>query len=145
MQDYPHHYKVSAVAGPEGDVSLSANRLESIFSASPIEFGGPGNRWSPESLLVAAVADCFILSFRSVARASKFSWTSLECSAEGTLEQSDGTTQFTAFVINAELAVPQGTREEKAHRLLEKAEAICLVTNSLSGTTHLNALVSVLP
>jgi peroxiredoxin-like protein len=145
MQDFPHHYRVSAVAGPEGEVSLSANRLESISSASPIEFGGPGNRWSPESLLVAAVADCFILSFRAVARASKFSWTSLECSAEGTLEKSDGTTRFTAFAINAELAVPQGTREEKAYRLLEKAEAICLVTNSLTGTTHLNAVVSVLP
>lgn len=145
MQELPHHYRVSAVAGPEGDVSLSADRLDSIPSASPIEFGGPGNRWSPESLLVAAVADCFILTFRAVARASKFSWASLECSAEGTLEQSDGTTRFTTFVINAELAVPQGTREEKAYRLLEKAEANCLVTSSLSGTTHLNAVVSMLP
>jgi organic hydroperoxide reductase OsmC/OhrA len=32
---------------------------------------------------------------------------------------------------------------EKARRLLEKAEASCLISNSLSGTTHLNAVVTV--
>jgi uncharacterized OsmC-like protein len=93
--------------------------------------------------LVAAVADCFILTFRAIARASKVSWASLKCEVTGTLERRDGTTQFTDFVINASLAVPQDTSEEKAHRLLEKAEAACLITNSLSGATHLNAVVAV--
>jgi hypothetical protein len=33
----------------------------------PREFDGRGNQWSPESLLAAALADCFVLSFRAVA------------------------------------------------------------------------------
>ena len=73
MQDLPHHYKVAASAAPQGEVNLASNLLDPILSAPPAEYGGPGNRWSPETLLVAAVADCFILSFRAVARASKFS------------------------------------------------------------------------
>lgn len=143
MQDLPHHYRVAATAGPEGDVSLAGNKLDPIPSAPPPEFGGPGNRWSPETLLVAAVADCFILSFRAIARASKLSWVSLKCEVEGTLERSEGTTKFTAFVVNATLGVPKDTMEERANRILEKAEASCLITNSLSGATHLNTVVLV--
>jgi len=143
MQDLPHHYRVAATAGPEGDVNLAGDELDPILSAPPPEFGGPGNRWSPETLLVAAVADCFILSFRAIARASKLSWVSLKCEVEGTLERSEGTMKFTAFVVNATLAVPKATTEERANRILEKAEASCLITNSLSGATHLNTVVLV--
>ena len=41
------------------------------------------------------------------------------------------------------LEVPPGTDEAKAMRLLERAEHVCLVTNSMTGTTHLDAKVSV--
>lgn len=143
MQELPHHYRVAATAGPEGDVNLASNALDPILSAPPVEFGGPGNRWSPETLLIAAVADCFILSFRAIARASKLSWVSLSCECEGTLERREGTTKFTEFVINATLDVPQDANEERARRLLEKAESSCLITNSLSGAALLNAVVLV--
>lgn len=141
MQDLPHHYRVAASARPEGDVNITSDKLAPIPSAAPAEFGGPGDRWSPETLLVAAVADCFILSFRAIARASKFSWVSLECWCEGTLERRDGTTKFTEFLVNATLEVPPDTNEERAQRLLEKAEATCLITRSLSGPTHLKTVV----
>ena len=141
MQDYPHHYKVAADAGPEGDVSITGDQLAPIPSQPPAQFGGPGNKWSPETLLTAAVVDCFILTFRAIARASKLSWTSLKCEVEGTLERKDNKTQFTEFVVHATLTVPQDTREERAQRLLEKAEETCLVTNSLSSATRLDAKV----
>lgn len=141
MQNLPHHYKIVAAAEPEGDVSLAGDRLEAISSAPPVEFGGPGDRWSPETLLVAAVADCFVLSFRAVARASKLSWLSLQCEVDGTLERIEGTTKFTEFVVHATLNVPQDTNVDRAHRILDKAEESCLITNSLSSSTHLDAVV----
>ncbi len=52
-------------------------------------------------------------------------------------------TQFTRFDLEAELAVPAGTNEDKALRLMEKAEHYCLVTNSLKGETHFAATVRV--
>ena len=42
----------------------------------------------------------------------------------------------------ATLVVPPDTDGERAHRLLEKAEAGCLVTNSLSAEIHLDATVT---
>jgi peroxiredoxin-like protein len=137
MQKLPHHYTVVVAGKPEGDVSVSAAELDTITSAPPAEFGGPGNRWSPESFLVAAVADCFVLSFRAVASASKLLWVSLECEAEGKLDRIEGTTKFTEFEVRAKLTIHQDTPAETAQRALEKAESICLVTNSLSGKTHL--------
>ena len=80
MHQLPHSYVVSAAAEPESNVTLASDGLESVISAPPEAFGGPGDLWSPETLLVAAVADCLILSFRAIARASSYTWSELQCS-----------------------------------------------------------------
>ena len=144
MQDFPHNYLVSARAETTSNVTLSSAGVQDLESAPPAEFGGPGDQWSPESLLVAAVIDCFVLSFRAIARASKLEWVSLDCSANGVLDRVDRKTQFTGFSITAELVVPSGTDEAKAQRLLQKAEDACLITNSLIADSHLEATVRVL-
>ncbi len=143
MEEFPHLYLARATAGTEGEVLLHGDAAEPLPSAPPVQFGGPGDRWSPESLLVAAVADCFVLSFRAIARASKLPWDSLDCAVEGTLDRAERSTRFTHFTVRAELGVPAGTDEGKARRLLEKAEASCLITNSLSAPVHLEANIAV--
>lgn len=143
MQDFPHHYIVSAAANSVDNVILSSAGVPDLESAPPAEFGGPGDQWSPESLLVAAIADCFILSFRAIARASQLEWDSLTCEAEGTLDRVERSTQFTAITVTATLDVPAGTNEAKAARLLEKAEHLCLITSSLKAESHLEATVRV--
>ena len=87
MQDLPHRYSVSALAAPGGDAFLEAKRLPRLASAPPTEFGGPGNRWSPETLLAAAVADCFVLTFRAIANATPLPWVDIRCDVEGTLDR----------------------------------------------------------
>ena len=144
MQDFPHHYQVAANAADTGNVELSSEGVATIASAPPAEFGGPGDQWSPESLLVAAVADCFVLSFRAIARASKLDWTSLSCDVVGTLDRVERVAQFTGFEVTAELVAPAGTDEAKAQRILQKAEDACLITNSLIADSHLSATVRLL-
>lgn len=143
MDAFPHEYKVTAGAASEGEITLTAEGLEPLPSEAPAQFDGPGDRWSPEDLLVASVADCFILTFRAIARFSKLEWTSLECSATGILDKVERTPCFTAFEITARLQVPEGTDTDKAHKLLEKSEANCLVTNSLKSSITLKAEVTV--
>lgn len=143
MQDFPHHYRTQASARAEGNVELTSPGLAALESAGPAEFGGPGDLWSPETLLAAAIADCFILSFRAVARAAKFDWLSLSCDVDAVLDKVERVTQFTEFHQKVVLEVPAGTDEAKAMRLLEKAEHVCLITNSLSGTAYLDATVKV--
>jgi organic hydroperoxide reductase OsmC/OhrA len=143
MKPYPHHYLVEASAAASGSVDLRARGLPVIASAPPIEFGGPGDAWSPESLLVAATADCFVLTFRAVARASKLEWSSLQCSAVGTLDRIEKVTCFVGMRIEADLRLPAGGNAETGKRLLEKTEKTCLVSNSLDLAVALEARVTV--
>ena len=57
MQELPHRYVVSAAAGADGDVELTAAGLPALVSAPPAEFGGSGDRWSPETLLTVSFAE----------------------------------------------------------------------------------------
>jgi organic hydroperoxide reductase OsmC/OhrA len=143
MHPYPHNYTVQAAATPEGDVAVSSPGLPGLATAPPAEFDGPGDRWSPETLLCAAVADCFVLSFRAVARAGKLQWTSLRCEVRGKLERVDSTTRFTEIVVAAALTVPEGTDRDKAAKAMERAEHVCLISNSLVAARRLEATVSV--
>ena len=141
MHPFPHHYAIHAVVRPDGDVHLSVPGVRVIESAPPKEFDGPGNQWSPEGLLTAAVADCFVLSFRAIATASKYPWINLESRTEGTLDRVDGKMRFTRFDTHAKLQVPPGADIERAKKLLEKAEFNCLIANSLCGERHLTSEV----
>ena len=143
MQDLPHHYVVSARAEGKANVIVSSDNLPDLETAGPPEFGGPGDVWSPETLLVAAVANCFILSFRAIARKAKLDWLTLECTAEGELDKLDKFTQFTGFTVNAKLVVSNAADEKKAGVILQKAEKYCLVTNSMKADSHLEAEVVV--
>jgi organic hydroperoxide reductase OsmC/OhrA len=143
MHPFPHRYVVNAAVRPDGDVPLSAEGVRVIESAPPKEFDGPGNQWSPEGLLTAAVADCFVLGFRAIAHVSKYPWLSLESRTEGTLDRVDGKMRFTRFDTHARLHVPAGADGERAKKLLEKAELSCLVSNSLNSERHLTVEVIV--
>jgi organic hydroperoxide reductase OsmC/OhrA len=134
---------VSATADAEGEVRLESGNLPALLSAPPPEFGGPGGHWSPESLCVAAVADCFVLTFRALARASKLPWSALRCNVEGTLDRVERVPQFTAFLLRAVLQVPAGTDEGRARGLLERAEQTCLISQSLKARPRLEATVEV--
>jgi organic hydroperoxide reductase OsmC/OhrA len=137
MHAYPHLYTVAGSCTTAGLVTLTTAGVPPLNSAPPAEFDGPGDQWSPETLLCAAVADCFVLSFRAVASASKFGWLGLECTVQGTLDRIERISQFTRFDIRAKLIAAPGTDAARAKTLLEKAEHVCLISSSLKGEIHL--------
>ena len=137
IHPYPHLYTASASGRATGNITVTSARLPEIATAPPAEFDGPGDVWSPETLLCASVADCFILTFRAIALASKLEWTDLRCRVDGVLERVDGVTQFSQYTTYATLEIPRAGDAPKARTLLEKAERLCLVANSLRGTRAL--------
>ena len=146
MHAFPHHYFVTTTARPEVDtISVRSDGLPDLTTATPVEFDGPGGRWSPETLLVAAVADCFALTFRGIAKMSKLPWLSLDCDAAGTLERPERVTRFTQFTIHARLKIPEGANADQARRILTRAEETCLITRSLTAQTHLDLEIETVP
>ncbi len=134
MQQLPHRYTVRADAAHAGTLTLNSPGLPALENAAPAEFGGPGDLWSPETMLAGAVAGCFILTVRGAARASSLPWLSIECPTEGLLERQDGSLRFTEFTLRPRVAVAAGTDRDKLLRVIHKAEQGCLVANSLRAT-----------
>ena len=143
MIPFPHFYWVHATTTVEGNVPIEAPGLPPIRTATPKEFDGPGDEWSPEHLLVAAVVDCFVLTFRGVARVSKLHWASLSCDGSGRLERVDQKTQFTEFVLHVTARIPEETSEVLTRRVIDKAEETCLVANSLKARVRLEIDIAV--
>jgi organic hydroperoxide reductase OsmC/OhrA len=132
MKPFPHHYRARAQSGPAGQVEIADRQLRLMTNAPP-EFGGPDGVWSPETLLVAAVADCYVLSFRAVARASRLDWEALDVEVEGVLDRVGGLARFVRFDITAKLVLMDEGDSPRAPAVMEMAKRNCLVTNSLSG------------
>jgi organic hydroperoxide reductase OsmC/OhrA len=145
MQPLPHVYSVTAAASATGTVGLNAAGLPGLRSAAPAEFGGPGDQWSPEALLAGAIASCFVLSFRAVARASHLEWARLDCDVDATLDRIERVLQFTKVIVRARLSVPAAIDVASCERALERAEHGCLVANSLRCARELRIEVVKVP
>jgi organic hydroperoxide reductase OsmC/OhrA len=142
MRPYPHTYIAAAAGDTMGLVAVTSADAPGLQTAAPPEFEGPVGVWSPETLLCASLADCFILTFRAVARAARLNWLHLECRVEGLLERVGHAAEFTRFKTFANLVVPSGTDVDAAQRFLEQAEHACLIANSLRGLRTLGAQVT---
>jgi organic hydroperoxide reductase OsmC/OhrA len=143
MHPYPHHYSACASGTGSGRVSAGSAGLPPLETAAPPQFDGPDGVWSPETLLCASLADCFILTFRAVSRAARLEWLRLECRVEGVLERVAKNSEFTRFTTFATLSIPPGADAAQAQALLERAEHGCLIANSLRGARSLEAQVIV--
>jgi peroxiredoxin-like protein len=137
MKPLPHRYDVRLTGGPAGYAALSGTGLPELQSAPPLDFDGPGDAWSPEHLLLAAVDACFLFTLRAVARASKLEFIALELSSEGTVDRANGVTRFTEIVLRPKLTLAPGTDRARALWVLEKSKKACLVTASLSAPVRL--------
>lgn len=132
MQPFPHLYRAQLSAGANGYGRLAGANLPVLDTASPVEFGGPGDAWSPEQLLLGAVEACFLFTLRAVAQASRLDVIGVDIDTTGTVERQDRVTRFTAIALHPVIRVPAGTDRERVLKVVAKTEANCLVTASLS-------------
>jgi organic hydroperoxide reductase OsmC/OhrA len=105
-----------------------------IEVATPPEFpkGMPGI-WSPEHLFTAAVSSCLMTTFLSIAENSKLNFSSFSCQAKGKLEQMDGKFMMSEVILEPTVTIVDEKDEAKTLRILEKSEAACLISNSVTS------------
>jgi len=141
MLPFPHTYTASATVHPSGDALVASPRLTPHASAPAAEFGGNGHQWSPEALVIGAVADCFVLTFRAVADAAHFPWQSITCEVTGRLDRVPEGARFTELHVRARLGVADMELMDRGNVLLHRTERHCVLTRSLHATTTLEAEV----
>jgi len=128
-----HKYRVIAwwSAGKAG-LAKSDSAPNAIHFTAPTQFGGCEGRWSPEDLLLAAVACCYTTTFRAVAEYSKFEYTDLEVETHGVIRKVESGYQFDTIVIRPTVTIVSEDDLQRARLLLEKAKRLCLVSRALS-------------
>jgi organic hydroperoxide reductase OsmC/OhrA len=128
-----HTYRVVAwwSAGKTGLAKSDSTPCAIHFTAPP-QFGGLEGRWSPEDLLLCAVAGCFTTTFRALADYSKFHYTDLEVEVKGTVRKAESGYEFADILICPAVTVASSEDRAKAERLLEKAKRLCLVSRALA-------------
>lgn len=137
MKPLPHEYEVRIEGGPAGHATLSSAGVPDLRTAPPLDFDGPGDAWSPEQLLLAAVEACFLLTFRAIAQASRMEFASLAVHGTGVVDRQHGRMRFTEIVLRARVGLPAGADHARVRRALEKAEQTCLVSASLATPIRL--------
>jgi peroxiredoxin-like protein len=113
-----------------------------IQVATPPEFKGHEGIWSPEDLYVASANICLMTTFLAVAERAGLTFTSYHCEAEGRLELVEGKFQVTVITLRPQIALQSGSDAAKAKELIEKAEANCLISNSMKTRITLEPTIS---
>jgi peroxiredoxin-like protein len=128
-----HKFRVAAwwTADRTG-IAQSESAPNAIHFSAPPEFGGLEGRWTPEDLLLTALASCFTTTFYVVSEFSKFEYTDLEVEAEGTVLKTASGYVFDEIVMRPRVTIPDEEQRELALHLLEKAKALCLVSRALA-------------
>jgi peroxiredoxin-like protein len=128
-----HSYRVVAwwSSGRTG-LAKTDSAPNAIHFTAPPEFGGVEGRWTPESLLLCAIAGCFTTTFRAISERSNFDYADLEVQVEGTIEKVESGYAFTEITIRPNLSVTCKEDEMRGMRLLEKVQTLCLVSRALS-------------
>lgn len=126
-----YEYEVHAEWTGRRGGRLTAGGMPPLEFSAPPEFGGEAGKWTPEHLLTAASASCLMATFLAIAEISKLKLESFQMKVHSKLEKIPGEGyRFTEVTLAPEIGVaPQD--EEKALRVLGKAEKNCFVNQSL--------------
>jgi organic hydroperoxide reductase OsmC/OhrA len=127
-----HAYRVAAwwTSGRTG-LAKSGSAPNAIHFTAPPEFGGLEGRWTPEELLLAAVAGCYTTTLRSIAGTMKFDFTDLQVEASGTVRKVESGYSFTEIVLRPNLKIASMDERDRALDLLKRAERLCLVSHAI--------------
>lgn len=130
--DYRHRVTSWWASGQTG-LSKTDSSPNAIHFAAPPQFGGVEGRWTPEDLLICALASCFTTTFHAVAKNPAFEYTDLEVEVEGVVSRSESGYQFSLITIRPNLTIVREEDRDRAFMLLQKSKELCLVSRALAA------------
>ena len=105
-----------------------------IHVATPPEFGGEGNPWTPEHLFLSSISSCFMTTYLAFAKKLHFDISHFRCDTIGQIEIIVGKYKFTNINLYPKVYIAKEILREKANLALEKTHKYCLITNSVNAT-----------
>lgn len=133
-----HRYGVRAQSDGSPCLALEAPGKPSLSVASPPEFkGGIPGVWSPEELLIGALAACFERTVVAIAAHRGIPLHAVKVDATGHVLRKETKYHFSLFELDVDLETDPG-REHEVERIAELAHERCLVESALDVPVHLS-------
>ncbi len=100
-------------------------------------------RWTSEHLLLGALCSCYMSSFIELAEKAGLKFQSFGCDVLGRVENIDEQPVFTEVILKPVVRILNPDDQEKTNKVLEKAQANCIIANSLNFKIQRFAVINV--
>lgn len=114
------------------DVVIQADGPGELLGSAAKPFHGDAARWNPEHLLLAALAECHILSYLYVAGQAELEVEKVMVRGELTLEAGAEGGQVTSATLYPEVWVADAMQLPRARELHEEAHRQCFIARSVN-------------
>ncbi len=146
IDSHDYEVQVSGTGSNTGLLTAVEDHLPELDFASPPEFGGPGRSWSPEHLFVASLATCLMTTFQAMAERSGIEVLQYTDESTGHLQRGDdGLYEIERVTLRPRVVISEQSKPDRALRLLERAEKVCLIGRSVSSEKVLEPRVIQVP
>lgn len=127
------------------DVLLRAAGKPDLAGSADPTFRGDATRWNPEELLLAALAQCHLLSYLHSAVNHGIVVTSYDDSPVGTMAQVGQGGRFTEVVLRPRVTVADASMVEAAREIHAEASANCFIAASVNFPVRHEPVTDVAP
>jgi len=113
-------------------VTLAAAGKPDLLASADPTFRGDADRWNPEELLVAALAECHLLSYLHVAVMHGVVVVDYRDSPVGTMSQEGIGGHFTSVLLRPHVTVATAEMVEVPTRIHAEAASACFIASSVN-------------
>ena len=132
----------SAYRGYRRTHTVTAEGPPELLGSADRTFHGDRERWNPEQLLLASLAQCHMLSYLHACVDAGVAVTQYVDRATGSMRtEANGSGQFTEVVLHPEVTVADHTMVEAATEAHHRANELCFIANSVNFPVRHEPLV----
>jgi organic hydroperoxide reductase OsmC/OhrA len=133
MPSYPMEFVSEAKANHSFELpwAISSGDMNTLCSV-PINFGGVGGGFSPEDLFLQAVMNCFVGTFKVMAKLSKMTFTNMQVSGKLYVDKNQEG-KVCMKTIHLAIAILGADRPERLENLVSKALRDGFIINSVKS------------
>ncbi|MRG61481.1 OsmC family peroxiredoxin [Agromyces sp. CFH 90414] len=133
-------------AAGRAHVVRADGKMHAIEGSAARAFHGDAARWNPEELLLAALADCHLLSYLYVTARDGIVVTGYEDAATATLrEDGRGGGAIVEVVLRPHVLVADASMLERAADLHAEASELCFIASSVAFPVRHEPTIEVAP
>lgn len=119
--------------------SIDAGQLKTDISI-PEEMDGPGVGTNPDEMLLGAAATCYIITLGAMLERAELPIASMAHTSEGRVDVTNGVFTYKEIIHRPVITLEAGASDkqmDKAQKLIEKAEAACMISRAIQGNVEL--------